>query len=85
MACGMLENKVVGLDELVKSVRNPGQQPFGADGKLETGSTGSSGGQVGGSSGGSGNGQNGALGAASVIRARVGWSLMLAVTVAYLQ
>ena len=85
MACGMLENRVVGLDELVKSVRNPGQQPFGADGKLETGSTGGSGGQVGGSSGGSGHGQNGALSAASSVRARVGWSLMLAVTVACLQ
>ncbi|KAH6643624.1 hypothetical protein C7974DRAFT_300581 [Boeremia exigua] len=59
MGCAMLENVVLGQDELLASVKNPARQPYGASGKLETGDTGN------GDSHGS---QSGALGACSTLR-----------------
>lgn len=85
MECGMLENRMLGLEELVRSVRNPGAQPFGDSGKLEVENVGSGGGQVGGETGGASESQSGALGAGSVLRAGVGRTLIPVALLTWLQ
>lgn len=64
MDCAMLENKVLSLDELLESVKNPASQPYGASGKLEVGNAGT------------GNGQSGALGAGSTLNSGITWTLL---------
>lgn len=73
--CGALENEVLGLKELVKSVRNPGARPFGESGELEGVNAGSGGGQVGGSGRFSGQ-QSDAPGAGSEVGFEIWWILM---------
>jgi hypothetical protein len=90
MECGMLENRLLGEDELLGSVRNPAAQPFGESGKLEVSNTGSGGGQIGGSgssggSSGSSGDQSGVLGAGLVLRADAGWALLPVALLTWLQ
>lgn len=89
MDCGMLENRLLGENELQASVRNPGSRPFDDAGKLEVVNAGNSGGggQIGGSSGSSGsNGnQSGALGAGSALRVDVVWPLASVVFLMWMQ
>ncbi|KAF3032965.1 hypothetical protein E8E12_001592 [Didymella heteroderae] len=89
MDCGMLENRLLGQDELVASVKNPEAQPFSDSGKLQAVNAGSSGGdgQIGGpnGSGGSGGNQSGALGAGSVLRVGIAWTLIPMVLMVWMQ
>lgn len=89
MDCGMLENRLLGENELQASVRNPGSRPFDDAGKLEVVNAGNSGGggQIGGSSGsgGSNGNQSGALGAGSALRVDVVWPLASVVFLMWMQ
>lgn len=70
MDCTMLENRMLGQDELVGSVKNPASQPYGASGKLEIVAP-SGGGSIGGGS----SDQSSALGAGATLRAGASWIL----------
>ncbi|KAF3050932.1 hypothetical protein E8E11_008669 [Didymella keratinophila] len=89
MDCGMLENRLLSEDDLVKSVRNPGSRPFDDAGKLRIVNTGNSGGggQIGGSSGisGSNGNQSPALGAGSILAVDVVWPLTSVVLLMWMQ
>lgn len=75
MECAMLENELLGQEELVGSVQNPASQPYGVSGTLEIDNSGN-GGSSGGSSGGQSGGQSEALGAGSVLRVGPTWTLL---------
>lgn len=90
MECERLENRVLSEEQLVRSVRNPGERSFDDAGKLEVvkpGSSGGGGGQIGGSggSGGSSGNQSPALGAGSFLGVDVVWPLTSAVLLMWIQ
>ena len=77
----MLENRLLGQEELVGSVRNPASQPYGTAGKLQVvkpdtggGSIGSSGNQNGGNQ--NGGNQSPALSVGSTLSLGLSWILM---------
>ena len=81
MECAMLENRLLGQEELVGSVRNPASQPYGTAGKLQVvkpdtggGSIGSSGNQNGGNQ--NGGNQSPALSVGSTLSLGLSWILM---------
>ena len=84
MECAMLENRLLGQEELAGSVRNPASQPYGTAGKLQvvkpdtgSGSIGDNGNQNGGNqNGGNQNGGNPspALGVGSALRLELSWT-----------
>lgn len=80
MECAMLENRLLGQDELVRSVKNPASQPYGATGKLQVASPGGSSSQ-----GGIGSNQGGApLSVGSASSYELPWTVLSVLTLTWL-